>query len=148
MWHFIEQAAVLSTSIKAARAKIFLFLYAVIILVCIFGSIMYLVEGGVNERFDSIPRSIYWAIVTLTTVGYGDIAPVTFVGQFLSAIVMIIGYAVIAVPTGIVSAEFVKNSTKSSEGSNVACRYCSKEGHENDATFCKYCGEELHPELD
>ncbi|MEM9824347.1 MAG: potassium channel family protein, partial [Bacteroidota bacterium] len=107
----------------------------------IIGSVMYLVEGGVDSNFTSIPRSIYWAIVTLTTVGYGDIAPTTELGQFLAAIVMIMGYAVIAVPTGIVSAELVNQSYSTN---TQCCRYCSAEGHDDDAIYCKICGEKLN----
>lgn len=112
----------------------------------IIGSVMYLIEGGTNDGFDSIPRSIYWAIVTLTTVGYGDITPKTNFGQFLSAIVMLLGYAIIAVPTGIVSSEMAKESNNSNNTDNIStqsCKYCSKDGHAPDAVFCKYCGEEL-----
>ena len=118
---------------------------AVSLLVVIIGAIMYLVEGGSNDKFSSIPRSIYWAIVTLTTVGYGDITPQTSLGQFLSAIVMILGYAIIAVPTGIVSAEMV-NASNSSPTNTQACRYCGSEGHDDDAHHCKYCGEILNEE--
>jgi len=103
---------------------------------------MYLVEGGTNERFSSIPRAMYWAVVTLTTVGYGDITPVTNIGQFLSAAVMILGYAVLAVPTGIVSAELV--NYKGENANTESCRFCGLEGHDDDATYCKYCGEKLN----
>ena len=104
---------------------------------------MYLIEGP-ESGFDSIPRGIYWAIVTLTTVGYGDISPHTNLGQFLAAIVMILGYAVIAVPTGIVTAEFANEKNKPVQTNTQACRYCSAEGHDDDALFCKNCGEELN----
>ena len=102
---------------------------------------MYLVEGGADSGFTSIPRSIYWSIVTLTTVGYGDIAPVTPIGQLLAAIVMIMGYGIIAVPTGIVSVELNKAAT--SKVTTRSCQVCSAEGHDTDAKFCKYCGEKL-----
>ena len=101
---------------------------------------MYLVEGQANSGFTSIPVGIYWAIVTLTTVGFGDITPQTELGQFLSAVVMIMGYAVIAVPTGIVSAEFISNHPTNTQ----ACKYCGAEGHDDDAAYCKYCGEKLN----
>ena len=101
---------------------------------------MYLLEGDVNENFDSIPRSIYWAIVTLTTVGYGDITPVTTLGQFLASAIMILGYSVIAVPTGIVTSEVIKQDKKIS---TQVCPNCSKEGHDYDADYCKYCGHEM-----
>ncbi len=116
--------------------------------VCIVGAVMYIVEGGYeNTGFDSIPRSIYWAIVTVTTVGYGDIAPQTALGQFLSAILMLTGYAIIAVPTGIVSADIAQAASHPEEDYNTqACRYCSLQGHDADAVRCKYCGEYLHLE--
>jgi len=109
---------------------------------------MHLIEGGVNENYDSIPRSVYWAIVTLTTVGYGDISPITPLGQFVAAMVMILGYSVIAVPTGIVSAELVMGEEKHQDISTQSCQHCSKEGHASDATYCKYCGEFLHEPLE
>jgi voltage-gated potassium channel len=106
---------------------------------------MYLVEGAYgNESFSSIPRSVYWAIVTLTTVGYGDITPTSELGQFLSAVVMIMGYAVLAVPTGIVTTEMLKPNKR--RVNTQSCRYCGQEGHDDDAKFCKYCGEELNAE--
>ena len=104
---------------------------------------MYLLEGGESSGFSSIPRSVYWAIVTLTTVGYGDITPVTALGQFFSAIVMILGYAIIAVPTGIITSEIVKGGAME-KISTQACRYCGAEGHDTDALFCKTCGEKLN----
>jgi len=143
MASFLSQGNVIIKSLRSSMAKIAVFLYFVLLIVCIFGAVMYLVEGGTNPSFDSIPRSIYWSIVTLTTVGYGDIAPSTAMGQFLSSVLMIVGYAVIAVPTGIVSSEIIKSS-KSTKLNTQSCRYCSKEGHDNDAEFCKYCGEPLH----
>ena len=125
---------------RESRGKIAVFLYFVILMVVIIGSSMYVIEGDINDQFDSIPTSIYWAIVTLTTVGYGDITPVTNFGKLLSAIVMITGYAVIAVPTGIISANLVR---KNSKVNGQACPHCSLEGHDNNAVFCKFCGEEL-----
>ena len=100
---------------------------------------MYLIEGEVNG-FTSIPRSIYWAIVTITTVGYGDISPQTELGQALASLAMIIGYATIAVPTGIISAEYTSISNKLN---NLVCPGCSSEDHEDDASFCKSCGRDL-----
>ena len=142
--HFLVEGEVLMKALKASRAKITVFLTFVLLLVIIIGSVMYLVEGGQNEGFSSIPRSIYWTIVTLTTVGYGDITPVTELGQFLSAFIMILGYAIIAVPTGIVSAEMVAGARGEEERNTQACRYCGAEGHDNDAVYCKYCGERLN----
>jgi voltage-gated potassium channel len=104
---------------------------------------MYLVEGEENG-FTSIPKSIYWAIVTLTTVGYGDIAPATNIGQFFASIVMIMGYSIIAVPTGIVTAEITRAKRKIV--TTQTCPECLKEGHDVDAKYCKYCGSELNPE--
>jgi voltage-gated potassium channel len=146
---FLSQGQVILTALRASRAKIAVFMFFVMVMVSIFGSLMYLIEGSTNQGFDSIPRSIYWAIVTLTTVGYGDISPLTPLGQFLSSIIMIAGYAVIAVPTGIVSAEVIKGNKKDRDMiTTQACRYCSKEGHDKDADYCKYCGEALEDEED
>ena len=138
--HFLKEGEIIINALRASQAKITVFLTFVCINTVIIGAVMYLVEGGSNDAFSSIPRGIYWAIVTLTTVGYGDITPVTPIGQFLSALVMILGYAVLAVPTGIVSAERISESRKTNTSS---CRYCGGEGHDDDATFCKYCGEAL-----
>jgi voltage-gated potassium channel len=139
--HYLKESRVILESMRASRNKIFVFLFFVMVMVIIIGAVMYLVEGGTNPGFSSIPKSIYWAIVTLTTVGFGDIVPHTEFGQFLSAVVMIIGYAVIAVPTGIVSAEFIQQGQ--SHNNTQACRFCGKEGHDDDARHCKYCGEIL-----
>ena len=136
---FISEADVLLKALKASREKIVVFLFAVLSLTFILGTVMYLIETPENG-FTSIPRSIYWAIVTLTTVGYGDIAPQTVLGQTLASFIMIIGYAIIAVPTGIVSSEISKSKTSSN---TQACAQCSLEGHDDDAEFCKYCGEKL-----
>ncbi|MEN0002946.1 MAG: ion transporter [Bacteroidota bacterium] len=142
--HLIKEGQVIRRALEASRAKITVFLTFVCIIVIIIGALMYLVEGGTNSDFSSIPRSIYWAIVTLTTVGYGDITPVTAVGQMLSAVVMVLGYAILAVPTGIVSAEFISQEKAAKMGNTQACRYCGQEGHDNDARYCKYCGEILN----
>jgi len=144
MANYLNQSQVLWRSLRASVTKISVFLYFIILMVCIFGSIMYLVEGGRNPQFDSIPRSIYWAVVTVTTVGFGDITPQTSIGQFLSAVLMIMGYAVIAVPTGIVSSEMLKDSEIQQDLNTQSCPYCSEEGHDLDAKHCKYCGELLH----
>jgi len=145
MGNHVKQGKVIVNSLKASTPKITVFLYFVVLAVIVFGSIMYIVEGEQNENFDNIPRSIYWAIVTLTTVGYGDIAPVTPLGQFLASLVMILGYAVIAVPTGIVSAEMVKyGKNKNVKINTQSCRFCGREGHDPDAEYCKYCGHLLN----
>jgi len=137
---YLTEAHVLTQALRASRRKITVFLFAVLTLVIIFGSLMYVIEGEKNG-FTSIPRSIYWAIVTLTTVGYGDISPKTNIGQVIAAVIMIIGYGIIAVPTGIVTAELAY--TTRSRMSMRACPHCSAEGHDADAVHCKYCGGQL-----
>lgn len=141
---FLTEGDQLRRAMIASRNKITVFLFAVTLLVVLIGSVMYLIEGGQNDGFSSIPRAVYWAIVTLTTVGYGDITPQTDVGQFLSAIVMILGYAIIAVPTGIVTSEMFDQAATKRKTNTQVCRYCTKEGHDDDATYCKYCGGRLN----
>lgn len=142
---FLKESNRLVDALKASQAKITVFIFFVLMVVIVIGSLMYLIEGGPNSDFTSIPRSIYWAIVTLTTVGYGDIAPVTGTGQFIAAIVMLMGYAVIAVPTGIVSAEIAQIGDKKDEDNYSAksCQSCLSNDHDKDAQFCKHCGESL-----
>ena len=135
---FLGEALLLLRALRASSRKITVFLFTVLTLVVILGSLMYLIEGAPNG-FTSIPRSIYWAIVTLTTVGYGDISPKTNLGQMLAACIMILGYSIIAVPTGIVTAELSHVSQQHPR----TCRACSAEGHDDDAAFCKYCGAGL-----
>lgn len=130
-------------AIKASRVKISVFLFAVIIISIILGAIMYIVEGE-EHGFTNIPKSVYWCIVTLTTVGYGDIAPQTPIGQFIASIVMILGYGIIAVPTGIVTAEIAKVSEKAPPTNTMSCVNCSAEGHAEKAEFCYKCGHKLH----
>ena len=130
-------------ALRASFAKITVFLVAVLILVTIIGAVMYLVEGEENDGFSSIPKSVYWAVVTLTTVGYGGITPDTPLGQFLAAIVMIMGYSIIAVPTGIVSAEMAKADGPDAPNTR-ACPNCGVEGHRTDAVHCHACGDSLH----
>ena len=136
---YVSEANLLARSLKASGRKIAIFLYTVLALVVIIGSAMYLVEGA-QSGFTSIPRSIYWAIVTLTTVGYGDISPQTSLGQFLASGVMILGYSIIAVPTGIFTAEISKSMRMVS---TQACPECSAEGHDQNAVHCKFCGAKL-----
>ncbi|MFT5822506.1 MAG: voltage-gated potassium channel [Crocinitomix sp.] len=138
---YLKEAKTLSKALAASKNKIIVFLGAIFTVVIILGTIMYLVETP-EDGFTSIPRSIYWAIVTLTTVGYGDIYPVTALGQFIASIVMIMGYAIIAVPTGIVTNELIKVENEDNI-STKACESCSKEGHDKDAIHCKFCGEQL-----
>lgn len=134
------EANILMRSMFMARRKIFVFLFSVMILVTIFGSLMYVIEGPIFG-FTSIPRSIYWAIVTVTTVGYGDITPQTVLGQMIAALTMLTGYAIIAVPTGIISAELMTEMQK--ERSNTRCSNCERSDHETDAHFCRHCGTAL-----
>jgi voltage-gated potassium channel len=138
---FVGESNNFMKALKASKAKIAVFLFFVLILCIILGTVMYLIEGGENG-FTSIPRSVYWAIVTLTTVGYGDIAPHTPFGQFIASIIMILGYGIIAVPTGIVSSEMVKVDDVNLN--TQSCPNCSYEGHDDDAIFCNHCGNKLH----
>ncbi len=138
-WYFNE-GVVIVEALKAGQAKITVFLFAVLIVITVSGSAMYLIEGP-KSGFVSIPTSMYWAVVTLTTVGYGDIAPKTNLGQFLASAIMILGYAIIAVPTGIVSSELTKHHRKTA--TNVACLGCGAEGHDRDSKYCKFCGYEI-----
>lgn len=137
---YLHEANSLFQALRASRRKITVFLFVVFSLVVILGSFMYVIEGEENG-FTSIPRSIYWAVVTLTTVGYGDISPQTSLGQTLAAIIMILGYSIIAVPTGVVTVE-ISRIQKSAVSTQV-CPQCSREGHDPDAVFCKYCGAKL-----
>ncbi|MBX9568796.1 MAG: ion transporter [Candidatus Obscuribacterales bacterium] len=137
---YLSEADVLMKALTASRAKITVFLGTVLTLVVVIGALMYLIEGPENG-FTSIPRSIYWSIVTLTTVGYGDIAPKTPVGQFIACIVMILGYGIIAVPTGIVSVELQAASKKKTL--DRSCSACGLRGHQDDASFCRNCGSSI-----
>jgi voltage-gated potassium channel len=137
---FLKGSEVMIKSLKESRHKIAVFLLLIITTVSLLGTLMYLVESP-ESGFTSIPTSIYWAIVTLTTVGYGDIAPITPLGQLIASAIMILGYAIIAVPTGIVTSELMKPNLAHSN--TQSCISCSREGHDSDAYFCKYCGEQL-----
>ena len=136
--HYMAEMRFLGVSLKASAIKISIFMLVVFALVVILGSVMYLVEKGENG-FSSIPDSIYWAIVTITTVGYGDISPVTPLGKLFASIIMFLGYSIIAVPTGIVTTEMAL-AVKNKEQSRKTCSKCRKEGHDADARFCKFCG--------
>ncbi|HUT92421.1 MAG TPA: ion transporter [Thermoguttaceae bacterium] len=139
---YLTEAQALWTAIRATRERIAVFLVVVLTLVLIIGSAMYLIEGGqADTQFTSIPRGVYWAIVTMTTVGYGDIAPRTVIGQTLAAGVMILGYSIIIVPIGVFSAEIV--AARNRGVSTQACPACAAEGHDPDAAYCKYCGSKL-----
>ena len=132
----------LMRALKASKAKIAVFLFFIFILCIILGTIMYLVEGDQESGFTSIPRSVYWAIVTLTTVGYGDIAPVSALGQAIAAIIMIMGYGIIAIPTGIVTAEYI--SSEKIHTNTQSCEFCGAEEHKDDADYCRKCGHKIH----
>lgn len=138
--HFLSEMRELGSAMQASLKKIAVFMLVVLTLVIILGSVMYLVEGTENG-FHSIPDSIYWAVVTLTTVGYGDIAPATPLGKFIASLIMFIGYGIIAVPTGIVTTTMIGQRGK---GEHLdACPTCGREGHDKDAAFCKWCGGKL-----
>lgn len=140
MVRYISEAQVLGRALKASMPKITVFIFTVITLVIIVGTAIYMIEGP-EHGYTSIPVSMYWAIVTLTTVGYGDLAPLTTVGKMLASVLMIMGYGIIAVPTGIVSVELAQASNINP--STMHCRNCSKEGHAVDAAYCKHCGSHL-----
>ena len=139
--NYIGAARSLGVALRASRQKITVFLTTVLTIVVIVGALMYLIEGEANG-FSSIPISIYWAIVTMTTVGYGDIAPQTILGQLVASALMITGYAIIAVPTGIITVELAQATR---QAMSVACAGCGRQGHDSDAQHCKYCGAVLEP---
>jgi voltage-gated potassium channel len=139
--HFLSEISFLGAALRSSAKKISIFMLVVIAIVLILGSIMYVVETGENG-FTSIPESIYWAIVTITTVGYGDIAPVTPVGKLIASLIMLMGYSIIAVPTGILTTEIALMSRSTKKGTE-ACPSCGKEGHDDNAVYCKFCGEKL-----
>lgn len=136
---FVSEANTMARALRASSRRIVVFFFTVFTLIIVFGSVMYMVEGAENG-FTSIPRSMYWAIVTMTTVGFGDISPKTALGQSISAIVMILGFSIIAVPTGIVASEMTRAI---SDVSTQACPQCAAEGHEQNAKYCKDCGAAL-----
>ncbi len=146
---YLGEANKLNKALKDSKPKILVFLFAVLILSILAGTIMYLVEGE-ESGFVSIPISVYWCIVTLTTVGFGDIAPITPLGQFIAAIIMIMGYGIIAVPTGIVSAEYASKKTTTIDDpdyvhvNSQSCQNCNENIHYDDAEFCHKCGTSLH----
>jgi voltage-gated potassium channel len=138
--HYVQEAAVLSAALRASRHKITVFVATVLTIVVVVGSLMYLVEGAASG-FTSIPQSIYWAIVTLTTVGYGDIAPETTLGKLLASALMVLGYGIIAVPTGIVTLELDRASRQATV--RRPCPGCGVDRHDLDARYCQYCGTQL-----
>jgi len=145
LFRYIGEANILFRALVQSRRKIFVFLFCVLTLIVIFGTLMFIIEGP-QYGFSSIPRSMYWAIVTVTTVGYGDISPQTSLGQLLAAVTMICGYAIIAVPTGIVGVEIMNEIQRQSANSTSAsrlCNNCNLARHEEDARYCKRCGTGL-----
>lgn len=140
--HFVGASNQLVIALRTSRAKIAVFLFCVLVICTILGTIMYMIEGP-EHGFTSIPISIYWTIVTLTTVGFGDITPTTPLGQFVSVIIMILGYGIIAVPTGLVTAELMRGEKKVNLNTQV-CPNCSADKHRDDAKFCYRCGHSLH----
>jgi voltage-gated potassium channel len=138
---YLIEAAVITGALRASRRKIAVFLFTVLTMVVVIGALMYMVEGPANG-FTDIPTSMYWAIVTLTTVGYGDLSPRTGLGKLLASVVMILGYAIIAVPTGIVTSELTVTRYRGGH-SRQSCPSCGREGHDDDAAHCKYCGSAL-----
>jgi len=142
MVDFLKESMVLVSALWGARRKILVFFFTVILITIAAGALMYVVETQQNEGFRSIPESIYWAIVTLTTVGYGDIAPITPLGKFIASFIMLLGYCIIAVPTGIISASMIKEF-KEHESNRQTCPHCFRQGHDTNASYCKYCGQHL-----
>jgi voltage-gated potassium channel len=140
--HYLGEAQQLIVALRSSRAKITVFLVVVITVASIVGGLMHLIEGD-HSGFDSIPAGVYWAIVTMTTVGFGDIAPVTAIGRLLASALMLLGYGIIAIPTGIVTSEIVRAGAAARKLRNEACPACAAEGHDLDAKHCKYCGHAL-----
>ena len=142
MVHYVGEAELIAQALAASRRKIIVFVASVLALMVIFGALMYVVEGGTNPAFASIPHSIYWAVTTMTTVGYGDITPTTPLGQSLASFIMIMGYGIIAVPTGIVTLEL--NEANRRQANTRTCSDCSAEGHSREASYCWRCGAPLY----
>lgn len=141
LFNYLDEGNLLLHSLVYSSRKIIVFFLFVLILVTSIGTLMYMIEGQrPDTAFNNIPNSIYWAIVTMTTVGYGDITPETPLGRFLSAVVMLMGYTIIAVPTGIVSASMIREHKRRDA---MKCPHCGRDGHEENAAYCKYCGGKL-----
>lgn len=141
MVNYVSEGNLLLDAMLASRRKIIVFVVTVLALVVVFGAFMYLIEGPVNPGFSSIPRSVYWAVTTLSTVGYGDITPITPLGKTMATIVMVMGYGIIAVPTGIITLEM--NEAHRRQANTRTCAACSAEGHQREATYCWRCGAHL-----
>lgn len=146
MGKFVTEGEMILSAMRASRTKIYVFISFILIIAMIIGSVLYIVEGGVNPKLDNIPKGIYWAIVTLTTVGYGDVTPVTTLGRVLATLVMVMGYGVIAVPTGIVTAEITGRVMNLKEVKYVNCTNCNQGEHHTSAKHCHRCGEPLEKE--
>ncbi len=140
---YIGESTNFGRALKRSRVKVAVFLSFVLVLCIILGTVMYLIEGDKDSGFSSIPRSVYWAIVTLTTVGYGDIAPVSALGQSIASLIMILGYGIIAIPTGIVTSEMTKSERINIPKNTQSCTNCMESYHTDDAQFCHKCGHPL-----
>lgn len=154
LMEFMQESSKLKVALLASRAKILVFLYTVLIIAILIGTLMYYIEGP-NNGFSSIPKSVFYTIVTLTTVGYGDMVPITPLGQFFAMVLMVMGYGIIAVPTGIVGVEIAKEVGGSIQNSQInekeynrlngiVCAHCNKEGHRDNAEYCYNCGQHLN----
>ena len=143
MGHFVTEGEVIVNALNASKTKIYVFISFIVLMSMIIGSVLYIVEGGVNPQLNNIPKGIYWAIVTLTTVGYGDVTPITPLGKFLATIVMIMGYGVIAVPTGIVTAEISGRVMNLKEVVVKNCNECGQSEHHTKSIYCHHCGTKL-----
>jgi voltage-gated potassium channel len=143
MGHFVNEGEIILGALRASRTKIYVFISFVVLMAMIIGSVMYIVEGDTNINLNNIPKGVYWAIVTLTTVGYGDVVAITPFGKLLSTIVMIMGYGVIAVPTGIVTAEISGRVMNMKEVEYKVCNNCGQGEHHTGAVFCHICGNSL-----
>lgn len=141
--HFVSEGVNIVQALKASAQRIMVFLAFMILLAVIMGAMIYVVENPFNDKFSSIPQSVYWSIVTITTVGYGDIAPVTPLGKLLASFIMLLGYAIIAVPTGIVTVELSRRKVQETPSETRACPGCGAGAHAPDALYCKYCGHIL-----
>jgi len=142
LFAYLREANELAGALRRSSRQIFVFFSMVVTLMVVFGCIMYVIEGPQNG-FSNIPLSVYWAIVTVTTVGYGDVVPVTPTGRAVSAMAMLLGYAIIAVPTGIYTSNLVRARVQPVESNTVNCPQCSRSGHQSDARYCRFCGAEL-----
>ena len=146
MVKFLDESRDLVFSLVRSSRKIAIFLFFMLVLTFFLGSVMYVIEYDHNPSFSSIPQSIYWAIVTITTVGYGDISPLTPMGKVLASFIMILGYAIIAVPTGIIGSNLIKEMKY--KRNDLVCQNCNLVGHEDDAVYCRRCGNELKHKME